>query len=109
MDYVGQSTQSMRARHLGHRSEIWSGADGLGRHFLNHGNGFDLKSDNMFEEKVMQHFELTIIASVEPNKPWTQSRLDNLEGRQQKQLMAMEYNGGINLRDETHRRRSNGN
>ena len=32
----------------------------------------------------MQHFELTIIVSVEPNKPWTQSRLDNLEGRPQK-------------------------
>ena len=63
----------------------------------------------MFEEKVMQHFELTIIASVEPNKPWTQSRLDNLERRLQKQLMAMDYNGGINLRDETHRRRRNGN
>ena len=65
----------------------------------------------MFEEKVMQHFELTIIASVEPNKPWTQSRLDNLERRVQKQLIAnsYSYNGGINLRDETHRRRRNGN
>ena len=57
----------------------------------------------------MKHFQLTIIASVEPGKPWTQTRLDELEGRLQKQLMTMDYNGGINLRDETHRRRRNGN
>ena len=28
VDYIGQSTRSMRARHLGHRGEIRSGADG---------------------------------------------------------------------------------
>jgi hypothetical protein len=109
MDYVGQSTRSMRARHLGHRGEIRSGADGLGRHFLAHGQGFDLKSDEVFEDKVMKYFHLTIIASVEANKPWTQTRLDELEGRLQKQLMTMDYNGGINLRDETHRKRRHGN
>ena len=54
MDYIGQSTWSMRARHLGHRGEIRSGADGLGRHFMAHGQGFDLKSDEVFGDKVMQ-------------------------------------------------------
>jgi hypothetical protein len=72
---------------------------------LAHGQGFDLKIDEVFEEKVMQYFHLTIIASVETNKPWTQTRVDELEGRLQKQLMAKDYNGGINLRDETHRSR----
>ena len=71
MDYIGQSTRSMRARHLGHRGEVRSGADGLGRHFLEHGNGSDLKLDHIFEDKVMKHFNMTIIASVKPGNPWT--------------------------------------
>ena len=72
-------------RHLGHRTEIRSGADGLGRHFLdNHGQGLNLKNEDIFEQNVMQHFTLTIIASVEPGKPWTQTRLDQLEGKFQK-------------------------
>ena len=96
----------MRARNLGHRNEIRSGADGLGRHFLDkHGQGLDLNNDLIFEEKIMKHFTLTIIASVEPGKPWTQTRLDELEGKMQKRLMTMDYNGGINLRDETKRRK----
>ena len=37
--YVGQSTRTMRQRHLGHRSEIRQGSDGLGVHFRNHGMG----------------------------------------------------------------------
>ena len=94
----------MRARHLGHRGEIRCGVDGLGRYFLAHGHGFDLKSDEVFEEKVMKNFHLTIIASVGANRPWTPTRLDELEGRLQKQLMAMYYNGGINLRDKTQSR-----
>jgi hypothetical protein len=89
MDYVGQSTQSMRARHLGHRGEIRSGADGLGRHFLVHGQGLDLKIDEVFEDKIMKYFHLTIIASLEANEPWTQTRLDELEGRLQKQLVGL--------------------
>ena len=52
----------MRARHLGHRSEIRTGA----------------------EENIMKHFQLTIIASVEPDQPWTNRKLDELEGRFQK-------------------------
>ena len=107
IDYIGQSTRSMRARHLGHRSEIRSGADGLGRHFLdNHGQGLNLKSEEIFEQNVMKYFELTIIASVEPGHPWTNRKLDELEGKFQKNLMAMDYNGGMNIRDEVKRRRA---
>ena len=43
----------------------------------------------------MKHFKLRIVASVEPAKPWTQNRLDELEGRLQKNLMTMDYNGGV--------------
>ena len=62
-------------------------------------------NENIFEDTIMQHFTLTIIASVEPGKPWTQTRLDELEGKFQKNLMTMDYNGGMNLRDETTRHR----
>ena len=92
----------MRARHLGHRSEIRSGADGLGRHF-----DINLKDDTIFEENIMRHFELTIIASVEPGQPWTQKKLDDLEGKFQHNLMTMDCHGGINIRDEN--KRKNGN
>ena len=104
VNYVGQSTRTMRQRHLGHRAEIRSGADGLGKHFRDHGAGLDLKNETVFEEHIMQHFELTIIASVEPNKAYSQSNLDRLEGDFQKKLMTMDYHGGMNLRDETRRR-----
>ena len=57
----------------------------------------------------MKHFALTVIASVEPGKPWTQARLDELEENLQKNLMTMDYNGGMNIRDENKRRtRTNG-
>ena len=94
----------MRKRHLGHRSEIRSGADGLGKHFLSHGLNLNLKDEETFEENVMKYFELTIIASVEPGKPWTQTNLDRLEAKFQKNMMAMDYNGGICIRDETKRK-----
>ena len=74
----------MWARHIGHRSEIRSGADGLGRHFLDkHSQGFDMKQEHLFEERVMKNFSLTIIASVEPGTGtrWSQRRLDVLEGQ----------------------------
>ena len=74
----------MRKRHLGHRAEIRAGADK------------NLKNENVFEFEVMKHFNLTIIAL---------RRLDQLEGDFQKRLMCMDYNGGMNRRDETVRRR----
>ena len=105
INYVGQTTRTMRQRHLGHRAEIRSGADGLGRHFRDHGKDLNLKNEQIFEEHIMQYFELTIIGSVEPNKNYSQKNLDRLEGNLQNKLMTMEYHGGINLRDETRRRR----
>jgi hypothetical protein len=104
INYVGQTTNTMRKRHLGHRSEIRSGADGLGRHFQQHGAGLDLKREEIFEQHVMKHFKLTVIASVEPGRTYSQHNLDRLEGELQKKLMTMDYHGGINLRDETRRR-----
>ena len=53
----------------------------------------------------MKHFKLMIVASVEPAKPWTQNRLDELEDRLQKNLRTMDY-GGINIRDEVQRKGS---
>ena len=68
----------MRARHLGHRSEIRTGADGLGRHFLeNHCQGLNLKNEDIFEENIMKHFQLTIIASPEPGQHWTNKSWTN--------------------------------
>ena len=57
----------------------------------------------------MQYFELTVIASVEPNQPWTCKNLERLEAKFHKDLLTMEYNGGMNIRDETKRNRKNGN
>jgi hypothetical protein len=57
-----------------------------------------LKDEKLFEE-------LTIIPSVESGKLWSQGRLDELEGKFQKNLMTMDYNGGINIRDEVKRRK----
>ena len=53
----------------------------------------------------MKHFELTVIGSVEPGKPYSQKNLDRLEGKMQQQLMTMDYQGGINLRDDVKKRR----
>ena len=47
VDYIGQSTRSMRLRHLGHRSEIRSGADGLG-----------MKSKEREEEESKMHYSI---------------------------------------------------
>ena len=108
MDYIGQTTQTMRRRHLGHRSEIRSGADGLGKHFLSHGQNLNLKNERIFEENVMKYFELTIIASVEPGQPWSQQNLDRLEAKFQKNLMCMEYNWSFNIKDDIKRGKNAG-
>ena len=99
----------MHKRHLGHRAEIRAGADGLGKHFLiMHGAGLTLKDDTGFENRVMQYFNLTVIASVEHGQPWTQRKLDRLEGDFQKRLVCMDYNGGMNIRDDNLRTRKRG-
>ena len=75
---------------MGHRGEIRSGADGLGKHFLEkHGQGFQLKNEEQFEENVMKPFSLTIIANVEQGKPWSKVKLGQLEGQFQKNLMTI--------------------
>ena len=75
---------------MGHRGEIRSGADGLGKHFLEkHGQGFKLKNEEQFEENVMKPFSLTIIANVEQGKPWSKVKLGQLEGQFQKNLMTI--------------------
>ena len=95
----------MRKRHLGHRAEIRLGSDGLGRHFKELGVGLNLKNEEVFESQIMKHFELTMIGSVEPGKSYSQNNLDRLEGKMQQQLMTMDYQGGINLRDDIKKRR----
>ena len=64
-----------------------------------------LKREEICEQHVMKHFKLTVNASVEPGRTYSQQNLDRLEGEFQKKLMTMDYHGGINLRDETRRRR----
>ena len=53
----------------------------------------------------MQYFELTLVASVEPNQPWNNRNLDGLEAKFLKNFMTMEYNRGMNIRDKTKRNR----
>ena len=89
-NYVGQTIQTMRKRHLGHRAEIRAGSDGLGRHFKELGVGLNLKNEEVFESQIMKHFELTMIGSVEPGKSYSQNNLDRLEGKMQQQLMTMD-------------------
>ena len=38
----------------------------------------------------MQHFNITIIASVEANMPWSRGRLDSLEADMMERMMTME-------------------
>jgi hypothetical protein len=79
MDYIGQTTQTMRRRHLGRQGEIRSGSDGLGKHLLSHGQNFELKNERIFEENLMKYFKLTMIACVEPGQPWSQQNLADVE------------------------------
>ena len=67
--------------------------------------GLNLKNEKVFESQIMNFFELTIIGSVEPGKSYSQNNLDRLEGKMQQQLMTMDYQGGINLRDDIKKRR----
>ena len=61
-----------------------------GKHFLEkHGQGFQLKNEEQFEENVMKPFSLTIIANVEQGKPWSKVKLGQLEGQFQKNLMTI--------------------
>ena len=102
----------MVGRHYGHRNEVKTGADGLGRYFKDvHGVGLDLaKKEDL--AKCLQPFHLQIIASVKPpstpeEEPACRQRLDNLEADMQHRLRCMKESGGINIRDENVRKRRN--
>ena len=85
IQYVGQTTQELRKRHYGHRSDIRNGTAGLGRHFYEcHGQGKDLKKNE--------------------EQPACQARLDRLEADLQHRLRGLNEHGGINIRDENLRR-----
>ena len=111
MQYVGQTTQEMRRRHYGHRSDVRNGIAGLGSHFRDvHGQGLDLKSDDNLNT-CMANFRLVVVASVRPptspeEEISCQEHLDRIEADLQTRLRCMSENGGMNVRDEDRRRRN---
>ena len=86
----------MRKRHYGHRDEIKRSSDGIGEHFHQHSIelGLDLKKSTDMDE-LMRNFKLAIVGSVQPNMPWTQTRLDNLESDLQHRFQCMLKHGGM--------------
>ena len=111
VQYIGQTIQTMVARHYGHRNEVRNGLDGIGRHFKEkHGQGLDLFSKTDLA-KCLQSFDLQVIASVKPpatteEERSCRQRLDNLEADMQHRLRCMQESGGMNIRDENLRRRN---
>ena len=110
VQYIGQTKQTMVARHYGHRTEVKEGLDGLGRHFKEvHGQGLDLyKKEDL--ATCLESFQLKVIASVRPpSTPEEElachTRLDRLEADMQHRLRCMKENGGMCIRDENSRRR----
>ena len=100
--YVGQTIRTMQKRHYGHRSEVKTAADGLGEHFNIHAAHMGLNLDTQIDQ-IMQYCNITIIASVEPDQPWSKSRLDALEADLQDRMMTLEKHGGMNRREERRR------
>ena len=76
--YIGQTIRTMQKRHYCHRAEVKTAADGLGEHFNQHAAelGLDVNTDL---DTVMTNCSIVIVASVEPDQPWSQTRLDALE------------------------------
>ena len=110
IQYVGQTTQEMRKRHYGHRSDVRSRTAGLGSHFHDmHGLGMDLRKDEDLST-CMSSFRLTIVASVKPpatpeEMQTSQAHLDRIEADLQHRLRCMDEDGGMNRRDENDRKR----
>jgi hypothetical protein len=92
----------MQKRLYGHRSEVITAADGLGEHFNIHAAHMGLNLDTQIDQ-IMQYCNITIIASVEPDQPWSKSRLDALEADLQDRMMTLEKHGGMNRREERRR------
>ena len=105
--YTGQTTQTMQKRHYGHRSEIKRCEEGMGAHFYNHAADMGLNLTSQMDD-IMKFCQLTIVGSVEPDKPASGARLDKLEADIQNRLMTMERHGGMNLREEVRRGRRTG-
>ena len=61
-----------------------------------------LNLDTQMDE-IMEHCDITIIASVQPDQPWSQTRLDALEADLQDRVMTLEKHGGMNRRGERRR------
>ena len=102
--YVGQTTRSIQKRHYGHGAEVKTAADRLGEHFNLQAVQMGISLDTQLD-LIMEHCKITIIASVEPNQPWSKTRLDTLEADLQDRIMTLERHGGMNRREE---RRRNG-
>jgi hypothetical protein len=48
--------------------------DGVGAFFLHHAEELGINLDTNIED-IMQYFNLTIIASVEPDMPWSREKI----------------------------------
>ena len=96
--YVGQTIRTMQKRHYGHRSEMKTAADDFGEHFHMHAAQMGLNLDTQMD-KIMEHCNITIIASVQLDQPWIQTRLDALEADLQDRVMTLEKHGGMNRRE----------
>ena len=92
----------MQKRHYGHRSEVKTAADGLGEHFHAHAVDMGLDLGRQMDD-IMQFCSITIIASVEPNQPWSRNRLDDMESDLQDRFMCFEKHGGMNKREDRKR------
>ena len=89
----------VRPRRRGvHISEVKRGADGILEHFYNNAVELGLSLNTQMEE-IMKHCNITIIASLEPDQPWSISRLDALEDR----VMTLEKHEGMNRKEERRR------
>ena len=92
----------MQKRHYGHRSEVKIAADGLGEHFNRHALELGV-NPNTGIEQIMENCSIVIIASVEPDQPWSKSRLDDLEADLEDRVMTLEKHGGMNRRKDRRR------
>ena len=71
-----------------------------GEHFYKYimKNGWDV-------DKVCENIDLTIIASVDERRPDAKDRLDRLEIDFENRLMTMDFQGGMNVRNDKNRRK----
>ena len=94
----------MQKRHYRHRAEVKAAGDGLGEHFHKHAVelGLDL---NTGMDNIMKNCSIVIVASVEPNQPWSKTRLDKLEADLDDRVMFLNKHGGMNRIEDRRRER----